>query len=121
MKQYITKAEVAELLQSSKITAGGIIREMQLKHIGPGKRYDEYAIVGQGKLLLVRYAVLMDYMRYREWLNDSDTVGIVPAFDLDKVERNLGVTSTPEPVNIDIKALGQEIARGLAEGLKVGI
>lgn len=115
MKQYISKAEAADMFHVTKATIGSVIQEIQRNHIGSGRRYDAYAITGQGKTSLIRYAVLVDYMRYREWLNDPDTVNLVPAFDVQTLEYDLGVNANLTSVDINLEELAQHIVSGLAK------
>lgn len=91
MKQYLTKAEAAEEFQCSPDTIDRAVKEIQKYHIGPGKRYGQYSFRGDGRIFQIRYAVLTDFMRYREFLRDKVAAKAVPAFDVKEAERDLGV------------------------------
>lgn len=122
MKQYISRAEVKEDFGLSETGLRRVLDEL-MGFSGVGKRYGPYAIRGQGKYLQVRYAVLTDYMSYRDRLNNKDSRKYVPDFDVREAERDLGVTSDvfiTREINIDAEQLAGAIVRELASKIIAG-
>ena len=116
MKQYINKTDIAAEFQISPSFANRICKEIQDKHMGPGKRYGQYTIRGNGKCMQVRYAVLTDYLRYRKDLKDPMACRYVPAFDIREAERDLGVREDPVyNVQIDPSVVAAEVVKMLAQ------
>ena len=57
---------------------------------GKGKRYNEYAVLRDGNVVLVNVLVLVDYLKYRSDLRDSVAKFSVPAFDPSKIMTIMG-------------------------------
>ena len=116
MKQYITRTEAMEELGLSTTAMKTIISEIR-SYSGVGKRYGPYALRGTGKLLQIRYAVLTDYMSYRDRLRNKDSKKYVPDFDVREAERDLGVTSDvfiTQQVSVDPELIAGAIVREIA-------
>jgi len=116
MKQYITRTEAMEELGLSTTAMKTIISEIR-SYSGVGKRYGPYALRGSGKLLQIRYAVLTDYMSYRDRLRNKDSKKYVPEFDVREAERDLGVTSDvfiTQQLSVDPDLIAGAIVREIA-------
>lgn len=119
MKQFINRQTAAEEFQVSVKTVTNIWNEIRDRWVGrPPKRYRDTTFRGEGKTLQIRYAVMDDYMRNREWLNDLDTVNLVPDFDLRQAERELGVIGNESQViKINPKEIAHEIMSEMGRAL----
>lgn len=115
MKQYLNKELAAEEFQIKTGQVGKIWNEIR-DNVGPGKRYGNYAFVGERSTCRIRYAVMVDYMRWRTWLKDPNSVKHVPPFDVREAEIDLGISSN-EIVKID----AQEVASLVFEKLAAAI
>ena len=116
MKQYISRAEAIEEFGLSETGLRRILDELR-GFSGVGKRYGPYALRGQGKYLQVRYAVLTDYMSYRDRLRNKDSKKYVPEFDVREAERDLGVTSDvfiTQQLSVDPDLIAGAIVREIA-------
>ena len=122
MKQYITRTEAMEELGLSTTAMRTILNEIR-SYSGVGKRYGPYALRGSGRLMQVRYAVLTDYMSYRDRLRNKDTRKYVPDFDVREAERDLGVTSDvfiTQQLSVDPDLIAGAIVRQIASRMSAG-
>ena len=122
MKQYISRAEAMKELGVTESGLKKIVSEIRA-FSGIGRRYGQYAIRGSGKLLQIRYAVLTDYMSYRDRLSNKDTRKYVPDFDIREAERDLGVTSDvfiTQQLSVDPDLIADAIIRGMVSKMSAG-
>ena len=122
MKQYITRNEAMEELGLSTTAMRTILNEIR-SYSGVGKRYGPYALRGSGRLMQVRYAVLTDYMSYRDRLRNKDARKYVPDFDVREAERDLGVTSdvfVTQQITADPELIAGAIVRQIASKISAG-
>ena len=122
MKQYITRNEAMEELGLSTTAMRTILNEIR-SYSGVGKRYGPYALRGSGRLMQVRYAVLTDYMSYRDRLRNKDARKYVPDFDVREAERDLGVTSDvfiTQQLSVDPDLIAGAIVRQIASKMSAG-
>lgn len=85
--------------------------------MGPGKRYGQYSLRGSGRLTQIRYAVLTDYMRYKDYFSDSVLAESIPQFNAREAERDLGVVSDSfrDPAaQIDADMIAEAIIKAFA-------
>lgn len=104
MRQYMDKATAAEELQVKSAFISRVFKEIH-ELTGNGKRYGPYSFRGSGRMEQIRSAVLTDYMKYREALNDKDMAKYVPEFDVRAAEIELGISNTQV-----VTANAQEVA-----------
>ena len=122
MKQYITRTEAMEELGLSTTAMRTILNEIR-SYSGVGKRYGPYALRGSGRLMQVRYAVLTDYMSYRDRRRNKDARKYVPDFDVREAERDLGVTSDvfiTQQLSVDPDLIAGAIVRQIASRMSAG-
>lgn len=122
MKQYISKLEAMEDLGLSTTAMTSVINEIRSLS-GLGKRYGQYALRGSGRRLQIRYAVLTDYMAYRERLRNKDARKYVPDFDVREAERDLGVSSDvfiTQQLSVDPDLIAGAIIREIAAKINAG-
>lgn len=86
---YITKKQIAEELEISPNTVKSRIQEIE-EEIKNG-RYDEYAVIRDGQLLAVNYFVWIDFLTYRQRLQEKNLRKFVPPFDPKKVAPYAGL------------------------------
>ena len=84
MGLYCNKSEAARFFGMCRQTMYKVIDGIQ-GEIKTG-RYSQYAIAG-GK---VSKAVVLDYLRYRDWLADKNTRSLVPPYDENAAIRAVG-------------------------------
>ena len=113
MNQYMDKQSAAAEFGVSVQTIEKWLKEME-PYIGPGKRYKAYATRGHKKTLQVRYAVLDDYVRNREYLGNPSTEKAVPPFDVRAAEAELGI-SNAQIVMIDAEKVAELVMQGMAK------
>lgn len=116
MKQYLTREEAAEDINVSKREIANIITGIR-ENMGPGKRYGQYSLRGSGRLTQIRYAVLTDYMRYKDYFSDSVLAENIPQFNAREAERDLGVVSDSfrDPAaQIDADMIAEAIIKAFA-------
>ena len=116
VRQYLNREAACEEFQCSETTIKCAVAGIRGLI---GRRYGPYAIRGEGRLLQVRYAVLTDYMKYREWLEDKNHPGAPPPFDIREAERELGVRQDViYNVQLDEERVASAVVRMLAQ--KIG-
>jgi hypothetical protein len=84
MSLYCNKSECARFFGMCRQTMYKVIDGIQ-GEIKAG-RYSQYAIAGN----LVNKAVVLDYLRYREWLENKNTRELVPPYDETAAIREVG-------------------------------
>ena len=122
LQQYINRNEAMEELGLSTTAMRTILNEIR-SYSGVGKRYGPYALRGSGRLMQVRYAVLTDYMSYRDRLRNKDARKYVPDFDVREAERDLGVTSdvfVTQQITADPELIAGAIVRQIASKISAG-
>lgn len=84
MSLYANKSETARFFGISRTklykALEGIQNEME------AGRYSQYSMAGS----LVNKAVVLDYLRYRDWLSDKNTRALVPPYDENAAIRAVG-------------------------------
>ncbi len=85
---YMPKDKIAQEFSISKATVQSRVKEIE-EQIKEG-RYNDYAIIRDGKILLVNVLVFIDYMEYRRRLMDSNARKYVPEFEPEKIIHILG-------------------------------
>lgn len=75
---YRQKAQIAEEFGLSPSTVQARVKEIE-KEVESG-RYNAYAIIRDGRLLLINVLVFIDYMKYRKMLLDKNARKYAPEF-----------------------------------------
>lgn len=68
MKSYLSRKEAAAVLNLSLREVSRIVDGVREQM---GKRYGEYAIIGQGKTTRISSIVLIDFLRYRNFIGTN--------------------------------------------------
>lgn len=109
--KYLSSKSLATFLDVSEQTARAIIKGVQ-KEIGPGRRYSSpYVIAGSGRTLRVAAAAAVDYSKYADALKDPSARAGLPAFDISKAEREMGLQLTAAGMGLDYEAMAAAIVR----------
>ena len=85
---YMPKDKIAQEFSLSRSTVQGRVREIE-EQIKKG-RYNDYAVIRDGRILLINVLVFIDYMEYRKMLKDTNARKYVPAFRPEKIIHTLG-------------------------------
>ena len=85
---YMEKQQLSEEFKMSVQTIKGRVQEIE-SEIEKG-RYDDFAIIRDGKLLRINVLVFIDYMTYRRRLLDKNARQYVPEFHPEKMVRSIG-------------------------------
>lgn len=85
---YETKERLADEFHCSKGTIRNRVKEIE-EEIKKG-RYNDYAIIRDGQILLINTIVFIDYLKYRKMLLDKNARKYVPEFKPELVVRTLG-------------------------------
>lgn len=85
---YMPKDKIAQEFSVSKSTVQARVREIE-EQIKEG-RYNDYAVIRDGGILLINVLVFIDYMEYRKRLKDKNARKYVPEFQPEKIVRILG-------------------------------
>lgn len=85
---YETKERLADEFHVSKGTIRNRVKEIE-EEIKKG-RYNDYAIIRDGQILLINTIVFIDYLKYRKMLLDKNARKYVPEFKPELVVRTLG-------------------------------
>lgn len=85
---YEPKQQLADEFNICKTTVFTRIKEIE-KEIEAG-RYSNYAIIRDGKIVLVNVLVFIDYLTYRGMLRDKNARKHVPPFKPDVIARDIG-------------------------------
>lgn len=85
---YMHKDQLAREFNISKATVHNRMQEIQ-KEVTAG-RYNDYAIIQDGKLVLINVLVFVDYLKYRRMLQDKNARKSVPEFHPEKLVQIMG-------------------------------
>lgn len=85
---YMRKKEVAEEFKISERTVTNYIKEIEAEILS--KRYNDYALIQDGKIVLINILVFLDYMKYRTALKNGTTRKHVPQFNPDQLVQIMG-------------------------------
>lgn len=85
---YMPKDKIAQEFSISRATVQGRVKEIE-GWIKKG-RYNEYAIIRDGNILLINVLVFIDYMAHRQELREKNPRKQVPEYKPDEVVYNLG-------------------------------
>lgn len=85
---YMPKQQLADEFHISKGTVYNRTKEIE-EEIRRG-RYSEYAVISDGKIVLVNVLVFIDYLKYRRRLADKNLRKYVPAFRPDELIKSIG-------------------------------
>lgn len=85
---YEHKEQIAREFGISKATVDNRLKEIE-KEIKNG-RYDDHAIIRDGKLVLINMIVFIDYLTYRRQLRDRNARKYTPEFRPEKIVRDIG-------------------------------
>lgn len=85
---YMPKDKIAQEFSISKATVQSRIKEIE-EQIAEG-RYNDYAIIRDGGILLINVLVFIDYLEYRKRLRDKNAKKYVPDFHPEKIVHILG-------------------------------
>jgi hypothetical protein len=107
--------DAAAFLGVSEETARKLIRGIK-DEIGPGRRYNEFVLIGHGKTLRVSAAAFADYSKYSDALQDASLRSTLKPFDILAVERAMGITPATVAA-IEPDALAAACARALLQML----
>lgn len=81
---YATKAQLGKIFGVTFPTVQSRVEGIK-EEMGPGKRYNRYAICGN----LISIAVYADYEKYRKRLADKNLRKTVPEFDMYEARKYL--------------------------------
>lgn len=84
---YMQKERIAQEFDISPNTVRNRLHEIEEKE---HDRYGDYAVIRDGKILLINMLVFLDYMTYRRRLLDKNARKYVPEFSPEKVARMVG-------------------------------
>ena len=85
---YMHKEQLAKEFNISMGTVHNRMKEIQ-EEIKKG-RYNDYAVIQDGKLVLVNVLVFIDYLTYRRQLLDRNARKYTPAFQPEKLVQTIG-------------------------------
>lgn len=85
---YRHKKQIAEEFSISMGTVDNRLREIEVE-IKNG-RYDNHAVIRDGKLVLINMIVFIDYLTYRRQLLDKNARKYTPEFRPEKIVRDIG-------------------------------
>lgn len=85
---YATKASICSKMGMSKTSLDRRLKEIR-NEVNQG-RYNEYAIIKDGGIVWINFLVLIDYMKNRQALLDSNAKKYVEPFDASKVAKSIG-------------------------------
>lgn len=85
---YMHKEQLANEFGISKQTVHNRMKEIE-NEIKSG-RYNDYAVIQDGKLVLVNVLVFIDYLKYRKMLLDKNARKYVPEFKPEKLVQIIG-------------------------------
>ena len=85
---YMTMAKIADEFHISTATVSLRLKEIE-EEIKKG-RYNDYAVIRDGRIILINMLVFVDYMTYRRQLLDKNASKYVPEFHPEKVVKCLG-------------------------------
>ena len=80
---YMSKGDICKSMKMSKTSLDRRLKEIR-NEVKQG-RYSEYAIIKDGGIVWVNYLVLIDYMKNRQMLLDSNAKKYVEPFNGRKV------------------------------------
>lgn len=85
---YMRKEQLADEFQISAGTVRTRLFEIE-DEIKKG-RYNDYAVIRDGNIVLINVLVFIDYMTYRRQLLDRNTRKYTPAFHPEKLIQTIG-------------------------------
>lgn len=85
---YMHKEQIAQEFNISKGTVYSRMKEIE-NEVKNG-RYNDYAIIQDGKLVLINVLVFIDYLKYRKMLLDKNARKYVPEFHPEKLIQMIG-------------------------------
>lgn len=85
---YMQSEQIAEEFHISKGTVFNRVKEIE-KEIKNG-RYNDYAVIHDGKLVLINVLVFIDYLKHRRQLLDRNARKYTPEFQPEKIVQIIG-------------------------------
>lgn len=85
---YMHKEQLAQEFGITKATVYNRMKEIQTE-IKNG-RYNDYAVIQDGKLVLINVLVFIDYLTYRKMLLDKNARKYAPEFHPEKLIQMIG-------------------------------
>lgn len=85
MYPYKCKKDLADLLGISKATIQQRIGEMETSG-----RYDPYAVIRDGQIVMINVLCFIDWMRYRRLWQDENLRKYIPEYNAENVARAMG-------------------------------
>lgn len=82
---YMNKRELSEAFSLSRATIQNRVGEIEASG-----RYGNYAILRDGRILLVNALVFIDWLRYRRHWQDKNLRKHIPPFDAKQVAAQMG-------------------------------
>ena len=83
---YITRGNLAKQIKLSVRTIDARIKEMREET----DRYDEFALIKDGGIVLINYLAWIDFMKYRERLMNRNLRKNIPKYDPKRVAESIG-------------------------------
>ena len=90
---YMRKADIAKEFGISMSTVKSRMDEIE-EEVRAG-RYDDYAIINDGGIILINTLVFLDYLKYRGLLKQKNARKHVPAFRPERLMRIMGWSDRP--------------------------
>lgn len=85
---YMHKEQLAQEFGICKSTVYNRLNEIRQEM--KNGRYNDYAVIDDGKLVLVNVLVFIDYLKYRKLLKDKNARKYVPEFQPEKLVQIIG-------------------------------
>ncbi|MCI9197757.1 MAG: hypothetical protein HFH56_06115 [Lachnospiraceae bacterium] len=85
---YMPKDKIAQEFSLGKSTVQSRVKEIETQ-IKEG-RYNDYAVIRDGGIVLINVLVFIDYLEYRKRLRDKNAKKYVPEFQPEKIVHILG-------------------------------
>lgn len=85
---YMHREQIAEEFHISKGTVDNRAKEIEAE-VKNG-RYNDYAIIRDGKLVLINVLVFIDFLKYRKMLRDRNARKYAPDFQPEKLIQMIG-------------------------------
>ncbi len=82
---YKTKKQMAEEFSLSPGTIQSRIKEIEQQ-----PRYGKYAVLRDGRIVLVNYLAFIDWLRWRKFLTDKNAKKVVPDYDPQRIAMDIG-------------------------------
>lgn len=83
---FRTIKDLADELNVTKVTINTRKKELENEK----ERYGEYAVIKDGGIVLINYLAFIDYMKYRERLQEKNLRKTVPPYNPQKLAKSIG-------------------------------